>query len=525
MLADAKPAVLVTLTELLGNLPPNESKIVCVDDFAAVKEAPRTGPVEPGDLAYLIYTSGSTGKPKGVQVSHSAVVNFLSSMRVSPGLDVRDTLLSVTTSSFDIFGLELWLPLTTGAKVVIAPQELGMDGSQLAKLMATCNVTVMQATPSTWRILLESGWEGDAGLRILCGGEPWPEELATQLLPKCLSLWNMYGPTETTIWSAVHRILPESPVLIGPPIANTQFYVVDKQLQLVPVGVPGELLIGGEGLARGYWNRPELTAEKFIANPFSPDVDAQLYRSGDLVRRFADGNLEFLSRLDNQVKIRGFRIELGEIEAVLRQHPAVRQAAVIAREDTLGDKRLVAYLVGNPEYQIGSQNVSASELTPELSSYLRQNLPQYMVPTAFVLLPELPLTPNGKVDPKALPAPTDAVRPEPTIRTAPQNRIEQNIATIWQDVLGISNVSRDNNFFDLGGHSLQLVRVNTRLRQAFNKNIPVVDMFRFTTVRALANHLSAQADSNSSDTTGEPGDLRKTSPRRHRQVRRHLANK
>jgi len=539
MLADAKPAVLVTLTELLGNLPPNESKIVCVDDFAAVKQAPRTGPVEPGHLAYLIYTSGSTGKPKGVQVSHRAVVNFLSSMRVSPGLDAQDTMLSVTTSSFDIFGLELWLPLTTGAKVVIAPQELGMDGSQLAKLMATCDVTVMQATPSTWRILLESGWEGDGGLKILCGGEPWPEELATQLLPKCLSLWNMYGPTETTIWSAVHRVLPESPVLIGPPIANTQFYIVDKHLQLVPVGVPGELLIGGDGLARGYWNRPELTAEKFIANPFSPDVDARLYRTGDLVRRLADGNLEFLSRLDNQVKIRGFRIELGEIEAVLRQHPAVRQAAVIAREDTPGDKRLVAYLVANPEYQIGSaetkswreyandplQNVSASKLTPELSSYLRQSLPQYMVPTAFVLLPELPLTPNGKVDPKALPAPTDSLRPEPTVRTAPQNRIEQNIATIWQDVLGISNVSRDNNFFDLGGHSLQLVRVNARLRQAFNKDIPVVDMFRFTTVRALANHLSPQADSNSSETIGEPGDLRKTSPRRHRQVRRHLANR
>jgi acyl carrier protein len=371
--------------------------------------------------------------------------------------------------------------------------------------------------------LLESGWEGGAGLKILCGGEAWPEELATELLPKCLSLWNMYGPTETTIWSAVHRVLPESPVLIGPPLANPQFYIVDKHLQLVPVGVPGELLIGGDGLARGYWNRPELTAEKFIANPFSPDVDARLYRTGDLVRRLADGNLEFLSRLDNQVKIRGFRIELGEIEAVLRQHPAVRQAAVIAREDTPGDKRLVAYLVANPEYQIGS--AETNKLTPELSSHLKQNLPHYMVPAAFVLLPELPLTPNGKVDPKALPAPTDSLRPEPTVRTAPQNRIEQNIATIWQDVLGISNVSRDNNFFDLGGHSLQLVRVNTRLRQAFNKDIPVVDMFRFTTVRALANHLSPQADSNSSETIGEPGDLRKTSPRRHRQVRRHLANR
>ena len=261
------------------------------------------------------------------------MVNFLNSMREVPGMEAQDTLLSVTTLSFDIFGLEIWLPLTTGAKVVIAPEEVTRDGRELAALMRRSGATVMQATPSTWRLLLESGWEGNPHLKILCGGEAWPAQLAEQLLPKCASLWNMYGPTETTIWSAVYAVEKGKPVLIGRPIANTQFYVVDSHLQPVPVGVPGELLIGGEGLARGYWNRPELTAEKFIADPFSTDAESRLYRTGDLVRYLADGTLEFLGRIDHQVKIRGFRIELGEIESVLRAHSGVSDAVVVVRED------------------------------------------------------------------------------------------------------------------------------------------------------------------------------------------------
>ncbi|MGA3322977.1 MAG: amino acid adenylation domain-containing protein [Terriglobia bacterium] len=359
MLGDAQPRVLVTVTKLLAELPRNQSEVVCVNDFAALSEAPMARPPESRHLAYVIYTSGSTGKPKGVEICHRAVVNFLNSMRQVPGMEAQDTLLSVTSPSFDIFGLELWLPLTSGAKVVIVSQDVAMDGSQLAKVMAARGVTVMQATPSTWRVLLEAGWEGDLSLKILCGGEAWPEELAAQLLPKGRALWNMYGPTETTLGSAVYPVEKGTPILIGDPIANTQFYVVDSDLQPVPVGVPGELLIGGDGLARGYLRRPELTAEKFIPDPFSASAGSRLYRTGDLVRYLPDGNLEFLGRLDQQVKIHGFRIELGEIEAALRQHPAVQQTVVIAREDTPGDKRLVAYVVVNPEYEIGSDEAES----------------------------------------------------------------------------------------------------------------------------------------------------------------------
>jgi amino acid adenylation domain-containing protein len=302
------------------------------------------------DLAYVIYTSGSTGQPKGVEITHRAVVNFLDSMRVVPGIDAQDKLLSVSSLSFDIFGLELWLPLSCGAQVVIAPDAVVRDGEELAGLIRQSRATVMQATPATWQLLLESGWEGGPQLKVLCGGEAWSAELATQLLPRCASLWNMYGPTETTIWSAVHRVEQGKPIVIGHPIANTQFYVVDARLQLVPAGVPGELLIGGEGLARGYLNRPQLTAEKFIANPFSPGAGSRLYRTGDLVRYLPDGTLEFLGRLDHQVKIRGFRIELGEIEEALRQHPGVRDAVVVASEDIPDHKRLLAYVVPKSSY-------------------------------------------------------------------------------------------------------------------------------------------------------------------------------
>jgi amino acid adenylation domain-containing protein len=298
----------------------------------------------------VIYTSGSTGRPKGVQIQHRALVNFLCSMRREPGLTERDTLVAVTTLSFDIAGLELFLPLTTGARMVIAAREVAADGARLMQLLALSGATVMQATPATWQLLLSAGWQGDRGFTILCGGEPLLRKLADQLLPRAAAVWNLYGPTETTIWSTVALVeRGEDAVSIGHPIANTQVYVLDARQQLVPAGVPGELFIGGHGLARAYLNRPELTDEKFIPNPFEPGT--RLYRTGDLARYRPDGQLECLGRDDHQIKLRGHRIELGEIEATLGQHPAVRNAVVMAREDAPGDRRLVAYVEQDAQEQ------------------------------------------------------------------------------------------------------------------------------------------------------------------------------
>jgi thioesterase domain-containing protein/acyl carrier protein len=394
-------------------------------------------------------------------------------------MEAQDILLSVTTLSFDIFGLEIWLPLTIGAKVVIAPEEVTKDGRKLAELMRQAGATVMQATPYTWRLLLESGWGGDVHLKILCGGEAWPEELAAQLLPKCASLWNMYGPTESTIWSAAFPVRKGKPILIGRPIANTQFYVVDSHLQPVPIGVPGELLIGGDGLACGYLNNPELTAEKFIFTPFTTDVESRLYRTGDRVRYFADGTLEFLGRLDEQVKIRGFRIELGEIESALRAHPAVNEAAVIVRENT-GEKHLVAYVVPSRESRIS---------TTDVRTYVRQRLPDYMVPDSCVFLPAFPLTPNGKLNRAALPnAPRLAVEMR-SGSEAPRDVLEQQLTRAWEKVLHVHPVGRHDNFFELGGHSFAAVRLLTEIMKLTGRELPLATLFQASTVASLAENL------------------------------------
>jgi amino acid adenylation domain-containing protein len=518
MLEDAQPRVLVTLEKLKAKLPPHTAEVICVDEVG-IEESGDQALASAGsqNLAYIIYTSGSTGKPKGVEICHRSVVNFLTSMRREPGLTAQDVVVSVTTPSFDIFGLELWLTLTTGAKVVLVSPETARDGAQMKALLQRCAATLMQATPSTWRLLLEAGWEGDPNLKILCGGEAWSLQLAEQLLPRCSSLWNMYGPTETTIWSAVFPVVQGGRMLLGRPIANTQFYVVDAHLQLVPVGVPGELLISGDGVARGYWNRPELTASKFIADRFTGQADSRLYRTGDLVRYLPDGNLEFLGRIDQQVKIRGFRIELEEIETVLLTHPGVRQAVVVVREE--GEKYLAAYVVPAE---------GSSFTTSELRDHLKQSLPDYMVPTAWVSLPVLPLTPNGKLDRKALPAPTaEAAPPLNGAYVSPDNETEQQVAAIWQDVLGVARVGRDDNFFDLGGHSLLMVRVNSRLKDAFQKDISMVDMFGFTTVRTLANYLTggdATMDDGVQTVPVQTQDGARKQTLRRRQVWRHLAS-
>jgi amino acid adenylation domain-containing protein len=485
MLEDACPRVLLTQMSLREELPPHQAEVVCLDSLpeSSTAQVPVTPP-SPDNLAYVLYTSGSTGRPNGVEIPHRAVVNFLNSMRKAPGINAQDTLLSVTTISFDILGLEIWLPLTTGARVVIASPEAVLAGKQLADTIAGCNATVMQATPATWRLLLESGWEGSSRLKALCGGEAWGPELARPLLSRCASLWNMYGPTETTIWSTIFRVASNQAVnIIGRPIANTEIFILDQNLQPLPVGIPGELYIGGAGLARGYLNRPQLTSARFINHPFIDKPGAKLYRTGDLARYRADGNLEYLGRLDGQVKIRGFRIELGEIGASLMQHPDIRQAEVVAREDGNGDKQLVAYLISKPK-----RAVSVSGLR----HYLKDKLPEYMIPAAFVVLDKFPLTPNGKIDRKALPSPA-ALRPElESVYLAPGTAVERLVASIWREVLGIDGIGVDDSFFDLGGNSLRMVQVHSRLLEKTTRDLSILELFRYPTIRSLALYLSQE---------------------------------
>lgn len=376
MLEDSQMPVLITQRQFLNRLPAHQANIVLLgSDEQLIAQASDQNPcsnVTAENLAYTIYTSGSTGKPKGVQITHKAAVNFLYSMRSQPGMTAQDTLLAVTTICFDIAGLEIYLPLIVGASVVLVSREVTIDPVQLAEQIERSGATIMQATPATWRLLLASGWHGNKQLKILCGGEALSRGLANQLLDKVGSVWNMYGPTETTIWSLVYEVKPgKQQIAIGRPIANTQIYLIDHLLRRksdpikpVPIGVPGELYIGGDGLARGYFNRPEMTKEKFVPNPFSDDANSRLYKTGDLARYLPDGTIEFIGRIDNQVKIRGFRIELGDVEAAIAGHSAVRESVVVAREDLSGEKSLVAYVVPEPqmpESQLEANNERAAQ--------------------------------------------------------------------------------------------------------------------------------------------------------------------
>jgi amino acid adenylation domain-containing protein len=490
MVEDSKAPVLVTQQRLVTHIPTHMATVVCLDSDAP--ELAKQSKADPATIAtaenvsYVIYTSGSTGRPKGVQVLHRAVINFLTSMRQQPGLTAEDTLLAVSTLSFDIAALELILPLTVGARVVVASSEIVANGTALVETLARSDATVMQATPISWRILLAAGWQGNRHLKILCGGEALPLELARQLLSNCDSLWNLYGPTETTIYSTGTKIeLSDELISIGHPIANTQIYVLDSQLQPVPIGVAGELYIGGDGLARGYLNRPELTAEKFIPDPFSNKPDARIYRTGDLARYRSNGTIELIGRLDHQVKIRGFRIELGEIEAVLGQHPEVRQGVVVARGNMPGDKRLVAYVIPRDEQTFSVR---------ELQSYLMKKLPTYMIPSAFVTLEVLPQTPNGKVDRHALPA------PEPTANTVKENSvaptllIHHQLLAIWEEMLDIRPIGIRDSFFDLGGNSFLAVYMVNRFEQVSGKKIPLTTLFAGPTIEQLSHALMGEED-------------------------------
>src|SRR5215469_1658783 len=361
ILEDAKAPILLTQSSLLARLTLTSAQVVDLDSVQlAVAEVSSANPrnsATPSNLAHVIYTSGSTGKPKGVQIQHRSVVNLLYSIRREPGFTAKDVLLAVSTLCFDIAGLELFLPLTSGACVVIASREEAHDGRQLIRKLDSENITVMQATPATWRLLLESGWQGNPCLKIFCGGEVLVRELVDQLRPRCAELWNMYGPTETTVYSTVYRVREgeSGSVPVGHPIANTEVYVLNAYGHPVPVGVAGELYIGGDGLAHGYLNRPQLTAEKFVPNPFSQKPGSRLYRTGDLVRYRSDDVIAFLGRIDNQIKLRGFRIELGEIESVLDAHDGVQQSVVVARDNS-GEQQLVAYVIPDPSFRGAEQH-------------------------------------------------------------------------------------------------------------------------------------------------------------------------
>ncbi|MCH9647814.1 MAG: amino acid adenylation domain-containing protein, partial [Deltaproteobacteria bacterium] len=489
MLEDSGIRLLLTETYLAESLPETSAIRLLVDELPETAlsdvDLPEREQVDPDHLAYVIYTSGSTGRPKGVQISHGAVVNFLDSMASKPGLSAADTLVSVTTVSFDIAGLELFLPLTVGARVVLASGEEAADGEALAGLMEQHQATVLQATPATWRLLLEAGWQGSEQLRILCGGEALPLPLAEQLRPLGETLWNLYGPTESTIWSAVEEIPPHPELIsLGRPIANTDIYLLGRDFRPVPVGVPGEVFIGGAGLSRGYLDRPGLTAERFLPHPLASQAGARLYRVGDLARFLSDGRLEYLGRTDFQVKVRGYRIELGEIEAALGRLDTVAQCVVTATSPAgpsgeSGESRLVAYVVTDE----GELDASA------LREALRESLPDYMVPAVFVALDELPLTPNGKVDRRALPA-VEGDRASGAYQ-APRTATEEVAAAIWGEVLQVERVGLGESFFDLGGHSLLGTRLISRLRRAFEVDISLRDLFAEPTVEACGARLDA----------------------------------
>jgi amino acid adenylation domain-containing protein len=489
MAQDAELALLVSSSPLAGLFGlPRERQLLLDADAAAIEahsdlrpSADATRDAGPEDPAYIIYTSGSTGKPKGVVVPHRAVVNFLGSMAHAPGLAADDVLVAVTTLSFDIAVLELQLPLTLGATIVIASRDEAMDGLALKALLEGTRATVMQATPITWRLLLEAGWRGAKNFKALVGGEALPKDLADQLIGRGVELWNLYGPTETTVWSTCARITDTTDgISIGKPIANTTVYVLDGRNNLCPIGVPGELCIGGAGVTLGYWRRPELTAERFIADPFGTVPDGKLYRTGDLARWRDDGTIEHLGRLDFQVKIRGFRIELGEIEAQITSHPAVREAIVVAREDVPGDPRLVAYLVPR----------AADIDLVELKDRLVQALPAYMVPSAFVVLQAMPQTPNAKVDRKALPAP-ERTGAETTY-IAPRSRTEEAVAASWRKALQVERVGARDNFFELGGRSLMFVRMISEINSTFKMRLGMAELIGNATLEQFAALIDAR---------------------------------
>jgi amino acid adenylation domain-containing protein len=489
MVENANVAVLITTSDQSSQLPEHKAQVVFVDiDWLKINNCLADhfdSGATADDLAYLIYTSGSTGHPKGVKVHHRAVVNFLTSMGQSPGFSAQDVLLAVTTLSFDISVLELFLPISVGGKVVIAPRESIADGHQLLDMITDHQITVMQATPTTWHLLIAAGWDKKDNFKALCGGEPMPSDLAGELLQRASSVWNLYGPTETTVWSTCHRInRHDSTVLVGRPIANTQTYIVDQYGQTTPIGVAGELLIGGEGVTKGYLHRPNLTTEKFTPDTFTNVPGQKLYHTGDIATYLADGTIKLYGRIDQQIKLRGYRIELGEIESALLSCHGIAQAAVIVKNFGQGDQRLVAYFT--------TDGIDSSPV--DCRAALQAKLPRYMVPSFFEQLEQMPLTANGKIDRAKLPTPAQQQQDIRQIHLEAANNTEKILIAIWLDVLEIQRVGVHDNFFDLGGNSLLSLQVLVEIEKNLHIKVPTVKFFQYPTVLSLANYLTESND-------------------------------
>ncbi len=489
VLQDADIRVVLTRDGIAERFAIPESAAIV--DMTASQSAPgfKSSPASSSQAAYVIYTSGSTGRPKGVEVPRGALANFLRSMRHTPGLGVGERLLSVTTVSFDIAGLELFLPLICGASVFVAAENVVADGRRLMALMESYAPTLMQATPATWKMLLDAGWSGHRDMKILCGGEAFPRELAARLLDRCASLWNMYGPTETTIWSTLHRVTGEeaATIPIGRPIDATTIYVLDEHRQPVPQGVAGEIYIGGAGVASGYFRIPALTAEKFLPDPFSSDPHARMYRTGDAGVWRSDLSLEYLGRLDHQIKLRGFRIEPAEIEQAMRVDTRVLDAVVTAIAFGPADDRLVAYFVASPEH------LADPSLITEMTECLARRLPLYMIPSAFVGLERFPQTPNGKIDRKALPMPQHSQSATEEF-VEPRDEIELGLQRLWQYVLGTARVGVRHNFFMLGGHSLLAARLFAAIEREFQVPLQLSLLFERPTIEYLAEKIREQRE-------------------------------
>ncbi|WP_121810359.1 non-ribosomal peptide synthetase [Mucilaginibacter kameinonensis] len=488
MLEDSSAKILITSEKYHNHFAANSIEVLIEAALEKFPSYPVTEPetgVSGEDLAYILYTSGSTGKPKGVQIRHFNLINFLLSCQKVPGMTTADKVLAVTTISFDIAGLDLYLPLITGAELLLADSATAKDGRALVDLVKAEDVTVMQATPFTWRMMLVSGWDSKLPLKVYCGGEAFPKDLVTQLLPKCEEIWNLYGPTETTIYSTIKQITSDEDITIGKPVANTQIYILDEALNNLTDGSIGEIYIGGDGVAVGYLNRAELSAERFVKDIFSTVEGARMYRTGDLGKIRQDGEIVCLGRIDHQVKVRGYRIELEEIEQNLLKQNNIKQAVVIAREDTPGMPRLVAYVI-TPEPKEGL------DLKNQFDAWqkgLLEVLPEYMVPDDFVVMNAIPITPNGKIDRKALPKPDYNIIYREGEFVAPRTDNEKLVAKIWQQNMGIEQISILDNFFELGGRSLVAVKIMAAIEQETGKRLPLATLFEHATIEKLAARL------------------------------------
>jgi amino acid adenylation domain-containing protein len=480
MLEDSRVQVLITQSRLMERFAGFGETVVCVDrDGPSIcrEDTANVSAADAGDRAYVMYTSGSAGWPKGVEIAHRSVVNLVDALRLKIGMTADDALLSASSMSFDIQVADVWTTLATGARLVLASAGACKDGVELGRELDACGATVMEGTPSTWRLLLDSGWQGRQTLTAVCGGEILPVELAERLRDKVKALWNAYGPTETTVWSAAHLVGPGDDIVpIGRPLNNTQFFVLDEQQQPVPACVPGELYIGGEGLALGYLNQPELTKERFIRSPFD-GYRSRLYRTGDRVRQRDDGAFEFLGRLDRQVKLRGYRIELDEISSVLSRHPEVQEATTTLCEPNGGNCYLVAHVVQTPGSPTNDK---------DLKSFLRTKLPEYMVPSRVSFLKALPRLPNGKLDQRVLSSPEFLeLQPDENL-SSPHDAIEQGLADIFEELLGIHPIGTKQSFFDLGGNSLLIAGLLVRVEQIFGKALPLAKVMQAPTIEQLA---------------------------------------